>query len=79
MGQGQQSCQKWKKSKTLFKSYRVNKNLQVAATAVAAYEPLQKHKVTPGRTGWLNKVENFLFEFSFPVANESMHKALMED
>ena len=42
-GQGQQSCQKWKKSKMLFKSYRVNKNLRPAV----AYEPVQKHKVHP--------------------------------
>ena len=28
----------------LFKSYGVNKNLRPAA----AYEPVQKHKVTPG-------------------------------
>ena len=34
----------------LFKSYRVNKNLRPAAEAAqamaAAYEPVQKHKVT---------------------------------
>ena len=35
---GQQSCKKWKKSKILFKSYGVNKNLRTA-TAPAAYEP----------------------------------------
>ena len=59
MGQGQQSCQKWNKSKKLFKSYRVNKNLRPAAVAAAApsaaYEPVQKHKVTPGIPGWLNE------------------------
>ena len=38
IGQGQQSCQKWKKSNKLFKSYRVNKNLRPAA-----YEPVQKY------------------------------------
>ena len=61
-GQGQQLCQKWKKSKKLFKSYRVNNNLQPAAepagepaaAAGAAYEPVQKHKVTPSILGWLN-------------------------
>ena len=37
--------------KKLLKSYRVNKNLRPAATA---YEPEQKHKVTPGIPGWLN-------------------------
>ena len=42
------------KSKKLFKSYRVNKNLWPAAAAAAAYEPVQKHKVTPGIPGWLN-------------------------
>ena len=48
-GQGQQSCQKWKKSKKLFKSYRVNKNLRPAvavaeaAAQATAYEPVQKH------------------------------------
>ena len=36
----------------LFKSYRVNKNLRPAAAAAAqapaaAYEPVQKHEVTP--------------------------------
>ena len=36
--------------KKLFKSYRVNKNLRPAA----AYEPVQKHKVTPRIPGWLN-------------------------
>ena len=38
--------------KRLFKSYRVNKNLRpaAAAAAAAAYEPVQKHKVTPGMT-----------------------------
>ena len=43
----------------LLKSYRVNKNLRPAAAAaqaaVAAYKPVQKHKVTPGIPGWLNK------------------------
>ena len=38
----------------LFKSYRVNKNLRPAA----AYEPVQKHKVTPSTLGWLNYVPN---------------------
>ena len=37
----------------MFKSYRVNKNLWPAAAA-AAYEPVQKHKVTPSILGWLN-------------------------
>ena len=50
MGQGQQLSQKWKKSKKLFKSYCVNKNLRpvaaAAAAAAAVYEPVQKHKVT---------------------------------
>ena len=45
MGEGQQLCQKWKKSKKLFKSYGVNRNLWPAAAAV--YEPVQKYKVTP--------------------------------
>ena len=40
----------------LFKSYRVDKNLRPAAAA-AAYEPVQKHKVTPGIPGWLNNLE----------------------
>ena len=35
----------------LFKSYRMDKNLRPAA----AYEPVQKHKVTAGIPGWLNK------------------------
>ena len=43
-GQGQQLCPKWKKSKKLFKGYRVNKNLRPPAPA---YEQVQKHKVTP--------------------------------
>ena len=55
-GQGQQLCQKWKKSKKLFKSYRVDKNLRPVA---AAYEPVQKHKVTPSILGWLNELINF--------------------
>ena len=38
---------KWKKFKKLFKSYGVNKNLRPAVAAAAAYEPVQKHKVTP--------------------------------
>ena len=50
MGQGQQSCQNWKKSKKLFKSYRVKNSV-----AAAEYEPVQKHKVTPGILGWLNE------------------------
>ena len=49
IGHGQQSCQKWKKSNKLFKSYRVNKNLQPGAN-----EAVQKHKVTPGIPEWLN-------------------------
>ena len=55
--QGQQSCQKWKKSKKLLKIYRVDKKLRpvAAAAAAAAYEPVQKHKVTPGIPGWLNE------------------------
>ena len=37
--------QKWKKSKKLSKSYRVDRSLQPAArAAAAAYEPVQKHK-----------------------------------
>ena len=67
-GQGQQLCQKWKKSKKLFKSYRVNKNLRpaaepaaepaaAAAAPAAAYEPVQKHKVTPSILGWLNNTK----------------------
>ena len=36
-GQGQQSCQKWEKSKKLFKSFRMDKNLRLAAD-----EPVQK-------------------------------------
>ena len=34
----------------------MNKNLRpaAAAAAAAAYEPVQKHKVTPGIPGWLN-------------------------
>ena len=36
----------------------MNKSLQGAAARaaarVAAYEPVQKHKVTPGIPGWLN-------------------------
>ena len=43
--------EKWQKSKKLFKSYRVNKNLRLSA---AAYEPVQKYKVTSGIPGWLN-------------------------
>ena len=39
-----------KEIKKKFKSYRVNKDLQPAA----AYEPVQKHKVTPGIPGWLS-------------------------
>ena len=63
IGQGQQSCQKWKKSKRLFKRYRVNKNLRpaaaaAAATAAAVYEPVQKHKVIPGIPGWHNNNNN---------------------
>ena len=36
-----------KEPKKLFKSYRVHKNLRPAAEPAAAYEPVQKHKVTP--------------------------------
>ena len=61
-GQGQQSCQKWKKSKKLFKSYRVNKNLRPVAAPAAAYESVQKHKVTPGIPGWLNKPKSDISE-----------------
>ena len=43
-----------KKSKKLFKSYRVNKKLRPVAAAAAAYEQVQKHEVTPGIPGWLN-------------------------
>ena len=32
----------------------MNKNLRPAAAAPAAYEPVQKHKVTPSILGWLN-------------------------
>ena len=56
MGQDQQPCQKWKKSKKFVKSYGVNKNLWSATAAAAAYEPVQKHKVTPGIPGWLNYI-----------------------
>ena len=48
----------------LFKSYRVNKNLRpaaAAAAAVAAYEPVQKHKITPSILGWLNN-EQYRFD-----------------
>ena len=40
------------KSKKLFKIYRVDKNLRLVAAA-AAYEPVQKLKVTLGIPGWL--------------------------
>ena len=34
----------------------MDKNLRPAAVAAAAaYEPVQKHKVTPGIPGWLNE------------------------
>ena len=60
IGQGQLSCQKWKKSKKIFKSYRMNKSLQPApapAPALApAYEPVQKHKVIPVYRGDLTTV-----------------------
>ena len=38
----------------LFKSYGVDKSLRPAA----AYETVQKHKVTPGIPGWLNLLVN---------------------
>ena len=50
-GQGQQLCHKRKKSKKLFKSYLVNKNLRPAAAAAAAYKPVQKHRSHPQYTG----------------------------
>ena len=34
-----------------FKSYRMIKNLR---PAVVAYEPVQKHKATPGIPMWIN-------------------------
>ena len=38
-----------------FKSYRMDKKLRPAAAAAAvAYEPVQKHKVTPGIPVWRN-------------------------
>ena len=43
IGQGQQSCQKWKKSKKFFKSYRVNKKLRPVAAPAVAYETVQKY------------------------------------
>ena len=36
----------------------MNKNLRPAAAAAAAYEPVQKHKVTPSILGWLNNNKN---------------------
>ena len=46
------TIEKWKKSKMFFKSYRMDKKLRPAAAAAAvAYEPVQKHKVTPRYTG----------------------------
>ena len=42
--------EKWKKSKKLFKSYRVDKKLRPAAAA-QAYEPVQKQKSHPRYTG----------------------------
>ena len=30
-----------------------------AQAAAAAYEPVQKHKVTPGIPGWLNNQSNY--------------------
>ena len=44
-GQGQQLCQKWKKSEKLLKSYRVNKNLRPAAAA--AYKPSGRQNQRP--------------------------------
>ena len=49
LGQGQQSCQKWKKSKKLLKCYHVNKNLRLAAAA--AYEPAKNIKSPPANQG----------------------------
>ena len=34
---------------------------QESAAAAAAYEPVQKHKVTPGIPGWLNKETGWVF------------------
>ena len=44
---------KWKKSKKSFRSYCATKTLR--PVAVAAYKPVQKHKVTPSIPGWLKK------------------------
>ena len=43
----------------------MDKNLRPAAApaAAAAYEPVQKHKVTPGIPGWLNNRAPLLFYF----------------
>ena len=42
--------------KTILRPSYLHKNLRPAAVPMAvAYEPVQKHKVTPGIPGWLNK------------------------
>ena len=48
----------------------MNKNLRpAAAAAAAAYEPVQKHKVTPSILGWLND-----YYLSFQVDGNAYHK-----
>ena len=44
----------------LFRSYPVNKSLR-PTLATAAYKPVQKHKVTPGIQGWLDKTKHKYF------------------
>ena len=41
--------------KVVQKLSREQESAAAAAGAAAAYEPVQKHKVTPGIPGWLNK------------------------
>ena len=56
----------------LFKSFRMNKILRPAAPAAqaAAYELVQKHKVTPGIPGWLNYMPGKVWgEITYPFLN----------
>ena len=47
--------QKMKEIQKVVESYLVDKSLR--PVAAAAYEPVLKHKVTPGIHGWLNKYQ----------------------
>ena len=50
---------------------KLSREQESAEPAAAAYELVQKHKVTPSILGWLNKSINLLQQFPLPTFTQN--------